>query len=47
MRTAVMKNILLAALLCVLTMPPAQAEVRILSSPGGQVGVFLDLFERM
>ena len=24
---------------------PAQAEVRILSSPGGQVGTFLDLFE--
>jgi hypothetical protein len=47
MRTAVMKKILLTALLCVLMMPPAQAEVRILSSPGGQVGVFLDLFERM
>jgi hypothetical protein len=42
-----MKKILLTALLCVLTMPPAQAEVRILSSPGGQVGPFLDLFERM
>ena len=25
--------------------PPADAEVRILSSPGGQVGTFLDLFE--
>jgi hypothetical protein len=47
MRTAVMKKILLTALLCVLTMLPARAEVRILSSPGGQVGVFLDLFERM
>jgi hypothetical protein len=27
--------------------PPAQAEVRILASPGGQVGPFLDLFERV
>jgi hypothetical protein len=26
---------------------PAQAEVRILGSPGGQVGPFLDLFERV
>jgi hypothetical protein len=26
---------------------PAQAEVRILASPGGQVGPFLDLFEQM
>jgi len=28
-------------------MPPAQAEIRILASPGGQVGPFLDLFERL
>src|ERR1700753_3584463 len=27
--------------------PPAGAEVRILASPGGQVGPFLDLFERV
>ena len=27
--------------------PPAQAEVRILASTGGQVGPFLDLFERV
>jgi hypothetical protein len=46
-RTAVVKAILLAAVLCALMMPPARAEVRILSSPGGQVGPFLDLFERM
>jgi hypothetical protein len=26
---------------------PVRAEVRILSSPGGQVGPFLDLFERV
>jgi hypothetical protein len=26
---------------------PAHAEVRILASPGGQVGPFLDLFERV
>jgi hypothetical protein len=47
MRPAVVKAIFLTAVLCVLMMPPAQAEVRILSSPGGQVGPFLDLFERM
>lgn len=28
-----------------LTAAPASAEVRILSSPGGQVGTFIDLFE--
>ena len=47
MRTAIMKPIFLAAVLCALIMPPAQAEVRILASPGGQVGQFLDLFERV
>src|SRR4030088_2207713 len=47
MRTAVRKTIFLAAVLCGLTLPPAQAEVRILASAGGQVGPFLDLFERM
>jgi hypothetical protein len=36
-----------AAMLCTLVTPPAQAEVRILGSQGGQVGPFLDLFERM
>lgn len=39
--------ILLAAVASALTLWPAQAEVRILSSPGGQVGTFLDLFERV
>ena len=30
-----------------MTAPPAKAEVRILASPGGAVGPFLDLFERV
>jgi hypothetical protein len=47
MRTAIMKAIFLAVVLCALVSPPAQAEVRILASPGGQVGPFLDLFERV
>src|SRR6266567_8740445 len=47
MRTAVLKIIFLAAVLCGLVLPPAQAEVRILASAGGQVGPFLDLFERV
>ena len=37
---------MLAAILGALALP-AQAEVRILGSPGGQVGPFLDLFERV
>jgi hypothetical protein len=37
----------IAAVLCTLASPPARAEVRILESPGGQVGPFLDLFERV
>jgi hypothetical protein len=47
MRTAITKAVFLAGLLCGLVVPPAQAEVRILASPGGQVGLFLDLFERV
>jgi len=47
MRAAVLKTIFLAAVLCSLILPPAQAEVRILASPGGEVGPFLDLFERV
>ena len=47
MRMAITKAAFLAALLCGLVVPPAQAEVRILASPGGQVGPFLDLFERV
>jgi hypothetical protein len=47
MRTAITKILFLAAILGALALPPAQAEVRILASPGGQVGPFLDLFERV
>src|SRR5260370_35431787 len=47
MRPAVMKAIFLATMLCALILSPAHAEVRILASPGGQVGPFLDLFERV
>jgi hypothetical protein len=46
-RTAVTNAIFLASVLCSLALPPAHAEVRILASPGGQVGPFLDLFERV
>ena len=46
-RTAVVKTIVLAALLCGMISPPAQAEVRILASPGGAVAPFLELFERV
>jgi hypothetical protein len=37
----------LVALLGAFALTPVSAEVRILASPGGQVGPFLDLFERM
>src|SRR5437660_1734636 len=47
MRTAVLKTIFLAAVFWGLVLPPAQAEVRIIASSGGQVGPFLDLFERV
>ena len=46
MRMAVMKAIIIgAALFAAIT--PVRAEVRILASPGGQVGPFLDLFDRV
>jgi hypothetical protein len=41
------KTVFLAVALCALALPPARAELRILGSPGGQVGPFLDLFERV
>jgi hypothetical protein len=47
MRTAFVRAILAAVVLSVLALPPALAEVRILASPGGEVGPFLDLFERV
>jgi len=42
-----LKICLATALLCALAVTPAGAEVRILGSPGGQVGPFLDMFERI
>ena len=47
MRTALGRVFLLAAAISALASPPARAEVRILASPGGQVGPFLDLFEQV
>jgi hypothetical protein len=46
MRTTLARTALLAALLCAGLMP-VRAEIRILGSPGGQVGPFLDLFDRV
>ena len=46
-RTAILKAIRLAAMTCALVAAPARAEVRILQSPGGQVGPVLDLFEQV
>src|SRR5512140_1815917 len=47
MAKATLKAILLASLLGSAVPGSARAEVRILASPGGQVGPFLDLFERV
>jgi hypothetical protein len=47
MAKAGLRVILLAVVLCAPMPPPARAEVRILASPGGQVGPFLDLFEQV
>ena len=46
MRMAAIRAIIIAAALCG-CMSPLRAEMRILASPGGQVGPFLDLFERV
>jgi hypothetical protein len=46
MRMAVVRAIIIAAALGAAVLP-AGAEVRILASPGGQVGPFLDLFDRV
>ncbi len=40
-------KLFVAALLCALAAMPARAEVRILASPGGQVGPFIDLFDKV
>ena len=45
MRTAVIKTAFVSIALCGLVLPAAQAEIRILDSPGGRVSPFLDLFE--
>ena len=47
MRTVFAKWMPLAIVLCALASPPAQADVRIFGSPGGEVGPFLDLFKRI
>ena len=46
MRMAVIRIIVVAAALCA-AISSARADVRILASPGGQVGPFLDLFDRV
>ena len=46
MRVAVIKLIIVAAALFA-AIGHAQAEVRILASPGGQVGPFIELFDRL
>jgi hypothetical protein len=47
MRTGIGKVIWLAAVLHGTMLAPVRAEVRILGSPGGQVGPFLDLFDQI
>lgn len=47
MRPAVIKAMFLVSLLAALALEPVQAEVRILASPGGEVGPFIDLFARV
>ena len=47
MRTAVMKAIIVSRRCCARRSRPRRPELRILASPGGQVGPFLDLFERV
>jgi hypothetical protein len=46
MRMAIIKSIVAATALLAAILP-AQAEVRILESPGGAVGPFLELFEQV
>src|SRR6201994_4683788 len=41
------KALILAVALSIAAAPAARAEVRILASPGGQVGPFIDLFEKV
>ena len=46
MRMALVKVVIAAAALFA-AIPPVRAEIRILASPGGQVGPFLELFDRV
>ena len=46
MGMARMRMVLTALALC-MAISPALADIRILSSPGGQVGPFLDLFDKV
>jgi hypothetical protein len=47
MRNALLKSMFVAAALLALLSPRASADVRILASQGGEVGPFLQLFERV
>jgi hypothetical protein len=47
MRTLFAGICAVAVTLCGLVAPPSHAEVRIMASTGGQVGPFLDMFERV
>jgi hypothetical protein len=47
MKNVLVKNFLVTAALFALVLPGAHADVRILASPGGEVGPFLQLFERV
>src|ERR1700733_5217551 len=47
MRTGIVKVVLHAAMLYGIMLAPVRSEVRILGSPGGQVGPFIDLFDQV
>jgi hypothetical protein len=48
MRTTVIRTVLIAAALAlVAATAPTRAEIRILASPGGEVGPFLEMFDRV
>jgi hypothetical protein len=47
MRKSIVGICFAALTMCALAVQPVEAEVRILASPGGQVGPFLDLFQRV
>ncbi|MBI5262312.1 MAG: hypothetical protein HY852_10915 [Bradyrhizobium sp.] len=46
-RAALVKVIMVVSALLALASPSAYAEIRIMASPGGAVGPFLDLFEKV